>query len=345
MSVFIDRKYLKLLSPKLNRFSQKKDDLFNFRCPFCGDSQKNLLKARGYVYRKKNDYYYKCQNCGIGHTMYNLINLIDSNLVKEYALERYANGETGNQNYPKAEAKAAEQDKFKFEAPVFKKRVTINLPKIIDLDIDHYAAQYCIGRKLPVDTYNNLYYAEDFKLFVDELLPDHGKELKEDDPRLIIPFFDRDGTLLAVQGRALRDSKIRYITIKLAEESIKIFGLNTVNAEEKVYAFEGPIDSLFIPNSVATADANLRNAVNYIPKDKLVLVFDNEPRNKDICKIMDKAIEEHFNICIWPEMMQEKDINDMILNGFTSEEVTDIIDTNTFVNLRAKMEFINWKKV
>jgi len=277
--------------------------------------------------------------------MYNLINLIDSNLVKEYALERYANGETGSQNYPKAEVKKAEQAKFTFEAPVFKKKPTINLPKIIDLDMDHYAAQYCIGRKLPLDTYNNLYYAEDFKAFVDELLPDHGKELKEDDPRLIIPFFDRDGSLLAIQGRALRDSKIRYITIKLAEESIKIYGLNTVNVEDKVYVFEGPIDSLFIKNAVATADANLRNAVNYISKDKLVLVFDNEPRNKDICKIMDKAIEEHFNICIWPEMMQEKDINDMIINGFTSDEITDIIDKNTFVNLRAKMEFIQWKKV
>lgn len=341
MSVFIDRKYLKLLSPKLNRFTQKKEDLYNFRCPFCGDSQKHLHKARGYVYRKKNDYYYKCQNCGVGHTMYNFINLLDANMVKEYAMERYTNGETGNQNYPKPEKK-----ELKFETPVFKKKPKeINLPKIIDLPMDHYAAQYCIGRKIPEDTYNTLYYANDFKNFIDELLPDHGKELKEDDPRLIIPFYDTDGTLLAVQGRSLRDSKIRYITIKLAEESIKIFGLDRVNTEEKVFVTEGPIDSLFLPNAVATADANLANAVNYIPRDKLVLVFDNEPRNKDICKLMDKAIENHFAICIWPEMMQEKDINDMILSGFTSDEIVDIINKNTFVNLRAKMEFIQWKKV
>jgi transcription elongation factor Elf1 len=340
MSVFIDRKYLKLLSPKLNRFSQKKEDLFNFRCPFCGDSQKHLHKARGYVYRKKNDYFYKCQNCGVGHTMYNFINLLDVNMVKEYAMERYTNGETGNQNYQKPEKK-----ELKFETPVFKKRKEIDLPKIIDLPMDHYAAQYCIGRKIPEATYNTLYYANDFKKFIDELLPDHGKELKEDDPRLIIPFYDLDGTLLAVQGRSLRDSKIRYITIKLAEESIKIFGLDRVNKEEKVYVTEGPIDSLFLPNAVATADANLANAVNYIPREKLVLVFDNEPRNKDICKLMDKAIENHFAICIWPEMMQEKDINDMILTGFTSDEIVDIINKNTFVNLRAKMEFIQWKKV
>ena len=340
MSVFIDRKCLKLLSPKLNRFTQKKEDLFNFRCPFCGDSQKHLHKARGYVYRKKNDYFYKCQNCGVGHTMYNFINLLDSNMVKEYAMERYTNGETGNQNYPKPEKK-----ELKFETPVFKKRKEINLPKIIDLPMDHYAAQYCIGRKIPEATYNTLYYANDFKNFIDELLPDHGKELKEDDPRLIIPFYDIDGTLLAVQGRSLRDSKIRYITIKLAEESIKIFGLDRVNKEEKVYVTEGPIDSLFLPNAVATADANLANAVNYVPRDKLVLVFDNEPRNKDICKLMDKAIENHFAICIWPEMMQEKDVNDMILAGFSVDEIVDIINKNTFVNLRAKMEFIQWKKV
>ncbi len=261
-------------------------------------------------------------------------------MVKEYAMERYTNGETGNQNYPKPEKK-----ELKFEAPVFKKRKEINLPKIIDLPMDHYAAQYCIGRKIPEATYNTLYYANDFKNFIDELLPDHGKELKEDDPRLIIPFYDIDGTLLAVQGRSLRDSKIRYITIKLAEESIKIFGLDRVNKEEKVYVTEGPIDSLFLPNAVATADANLANAVNYIPREKLVLVFDNEPRNKDICKLMDKAIENHFAICIWPEMMQEKDVNDMILAGFSVDEIVDIINKNTFVNLRAKMEFIQWKKV
>jgi transcription elongation factor Elf1 len=337
MSVFIDRKFLKLLSPKLNKFSQKKEDLYNFRCPFCGDSRKNVHKARGYVYRKKNDYYYKCQNCGVGHTMYNFINLIDNNLVKEYAMERYANGEDGNHNYKKPE--------IKFEAPKFKNKFFIDLPKLSSLPEEHYAVQYCIRRKIPNDTYDNLYYCEDFKKFVDSILPNNEKNLKEDDPRLIIPFLDEEENLICFQGRALSDSKIRYITIKLEEESIKIFGLNRVDKTKKVYVTEGPIDSLFLPNAVATADANLSNAVNYIPKENIVLVFDNEPRNKDICKLMDKAIENHFSICVWPEMIQEKDINEMILSGFTQDELVDIIDKNTFVNLRAKMEFIQWKKV
>jgi len=338
MSVYIDRKYLKLLSPKLNRFSQKKEDLYNFRCPFCGDSKKNQLKARGYVYRKKNDYFYKCQNCGVGYTMYNFINYIDSNLAKDYSLERYTNGEVGNQNYPKPE--------IKFDAPIFtKKKTVINLPSIKELGKEHIATEYCMGRKIPEDTYVNLYYAECFKKFIDEILPDNEKELKENDPRLIIPFFDENGQLIAVQGRTLNNSKIRYITIKLNDETNKIFGLDRVDKNEKVYVTEGPIDSLFLPNAIATADSNLMAAEKAISRDKLVLVFDNEPRNKDLCKIIDKAIENHFAICIWPEMIQEKDINEMIMNGFSQDELVDIIDKNTFVNLRAKMEFIQWKKV
>lgn len=334
MSVYIDRKFLKLLSPKLGKFTQRREDLYNFRCPFCGDSQKNQFKARGYIYRKKDDYFYKCQNCGVGHSMYNFINYLDPEMVKEYSLERYSNLKV------ELDVKTPE---FKFQKPVFKHK--INLPRISELDEKHFAREYCVNRKFDVQCLDRLYFAESFKKFVDEILPDNEKNLKENDPRLIIPFFDIDGSLLAIQGRALRDSKIRYITIKLNQESIKIFGIDTVNKEEKVYVTEGPLDSLFIPNAVATADANLTNAVNYIPKDKLVLVFDNEPRNKDICNLMDDAIENHFQICVWPEMMQEKDINDMIINGFTSDEIKDIIDQNTYVNLRAKFEFIQWKKI
>ena len=91
--------------------------------------------------------------------------------------------------------------------------------------------------------------------------------------------------------------------------------------------------------------SNLKAAEKAIPKTKMVLVFDNEPRNKDICKMMEQAIEEHFKIVIWPEMIEEKDINEMVLSGFSPDEIQDIISKNTFQNLRAKIEFINWKKV
>ena len=337
MSVFIDRTFLLRVSPKLQKFTQKKPDLYNFRCPLCGDSSKNKTKARGYVYEKKNNYFYMCHNCGASTTFYNFLEKVDPNLVKEYALERYKNGEQGRDNYVKPTF-----EEIKTELPKFKK--SLGIPSVHSLPEEHYAKVYVESRRIPERFHSDLYFAEDFKSFV-ESLEIEKEGLKEDDPRLIIPFYDEDKNLVAFQGRALGESKLRYITVKIDKDNHKVFGLDRIDKEETIYVVEGPIDSMFIENAVATADSNLMSASRHLDKTKIVLVYDNEPRNKEIVKQMDKAIEEHYNVVIWPEMIVEKDINDMILSGFSPDEIQDIISKNTFVNLRAKMEFINWKKV
>lgn len=333
MSVFIDRNFLLLLSPKLHRFSKKKDDLYNFRCPLCGDSQKNKSKCRGYVYRKKNDYFYMCHNCGASTSFFNFLKQVDPNLVEEYQLERYKN--SANTNSPEP---AFSEFKAK---PVFVK--TLDLPTIESLPNEHFAKKYVIGRKIPKKMYSQLYYADDFKDFVDSFGVE--KDIMAGDRRLIIPFFDKEGNLTGFQGRALGESKIRYITIKLMDDVPRMFGINRVNEEEPIYVFEGPIDSMFIKNSVAVASSALESAAEYLDKSKIVLVFDNEPRNKEIVKLMEHAIDNHFNVIVWPAMIQDKDINEMILSGFDIEELHDIMEKHTFVNLRAKMEFVNWKKI
>jgi hypothetical protein len=281
-----------------------------------------------------------CHNCGASMTFYNFLDKLDTELTKEYALERYKNGETGNENYTKPTFEDITVQ------PVFKKKLP--LPTIASLPEEHYAKQYVLKRKIPDNHFESLYFAEDFKDFVVNKMEIEKDGLKEDDPRLVIPFYDGDKNLVAFQGRALGESKLRYITVKLSDDNIKLFGLDRIvldDEEKKVYVTEGPIDSMFLDNAVATADANLTSASKIIDKSKLVLVFDNEPRNKDICRLIEKAIDEHYIVVIWPEMIVEKDINEMVLSGFSPEEIQDIISNNTFVNLRAKMEFINWKKV
>jgi DNA primase len=336
MSVFIDRTFLLQLSPKLQRFTKKKDDLYNFRCPLCGDSQKNKLKSRGYVYRKKNDYFFMCHNCGVSTTFYNFLKQVDPNLLKEYALERYKNGETGNNNYEKP--KFEEAKAFK---PIFKK--SLDLPSIDSLPEAHFAKVYVKSRKIPEAFLSQLYYAEDFAAFIQSLGIE--KDLTKNDKRLVIPFYDAEKNLIAVQGRALGESKLRYITIKTHEDNHKIFGLDRIDEEKMIYVVEGPIDSMFIENAVATADSNLESITSIYDKSKVTLIFDNEPRNKEIIKKIDEAIEKHYNVVIWPEMVDSKDINDMVKDGFSPDEIQDIISKNTFVNLRAKAEFVNWKKV
>ncbi len=345
MSIYIDRKFLHLVSPKLERFAQKKPDLYNFRCPICGDSQKNKSKARGFVYKKSNDYYFMCHNCGASHTFYNFLKFVDPSLLKEYTYERFTNGETGNHNYPKPTF-----EEFKTQ-PAFDEKTTqkkIELDTIESLSESHYAKAYVKARKIPEKYFSELYFAPDFKMLV-QSLGIEKENLKSEDPRLIIPFYNENNELFAIQGRALSESKIRYITITLVEDELfsghmKFYGLNKLNRNKKVYVVEGPIDSMFLPNAIATADADLTRAAKLELTD-FVLVYDNEPRNKDIVKQIGKAIASGYNVALLPENIKQKDINEMILAGISPGEILDLIDKFTFSNLRANLEFSKWKKV
>ena len=193
MSIYIDRAFLLRVSPKLPRFTQKKEDLYNFRCPLCGDSQKNKTKARGFVFRKKDNYFYMCHNCGVSTTFYNFLDKVDPTLTKEYALERYKNG-TQNANTP-----TPKFEQTKAEKPTFRKK--LSLESIDSLSEEHFAKAYVQSRRIPKDFYSQLYFAPDFRKFIQEFNVEQ-EGLKENDQRLIIPFYDAEKNLVAVQGRA-----------------------------------------------------------------------------------------------------------------------------------------------
>ena len=276
-----------------------------------------------------------CHNCNASTSFYNFLDKVDPTLCKEYSLERYKNNNATNSPAPNFED-------FKAPAPKFKKSLTI--PSIESLPDGHFAKTYVEARQIPQAFYSELYYAEDFKKFVESLNLEKDT-LKENDPRLVIPFYDEDKNLIAIQGRALGESKLRYITIKINDDNHKVFGLDRIDKEKTIYVVEGPIDSMFLENAIATADSNLMSVSKLFDKSQIVLVYDNEPRNKELHIQMEKAIDEHYAVVIWPELIVEKDVNEMVLNGgFSPDEIQDFISKSTFVNLRAKMEFINWKK-
>jgi hypothetical protein len=334
MSLYIDKKFVSLVSPKLERFKQKSEYLWNCRCKLCGDSSKNKGKARGYFYRRKSDLFYTCHNCGTSLSLGNFLKVVDPSLYREYQMERFKNESSGNVAKPDfAIAKAK---------PVFKKR--IDLPTIALLPSGHYAKEYLKDRKIPSEKLNDIYYAENFKAFVMEMLPDYEKTLY-DEPRIVFPFYDEEKNLLGVQGRALNNSKIKYITIKLDDDNRKVFGLDRVDFNKRIYVVEGPIDSLFLQNSLATMDASLSNIVTLLGNHDYVFVHDNECRNSAIVNQMEKTIAKNKNIFIWPQDVVAKDINDWILTGTTSAEIQSLIDRNTFNSLRAKLEFERWRKV
>jgi len=330
MSLIVDKKYINLVSPMLEMFKWKGDTLANCRCPICGDSKTNKTKARGYFYSKNNDMFYRCHNCGASTSVYRFLETVSPALSKQYSLERWKTGETGYSNY--------EKPKIKMDAPKFDK---INLPTVEELDRAHICRTYVTSRKIPQEHWNSLYYAENFAEFVHKhIQKDVGEE-----PRLIIPIFNEQHELVGFQGRALDNNAVRYVTIKFDEDVKLCFGSERVDFKSVVYVMEGPIDSLFIPNSVAILGMNHEIDSNLFSSSKLIYVLDNEPRNKHVVQQYQKLINTGKTVCIWPNSVTGKDVNDMVLRGRTPTEVKRLIDSHTYSGPEARIRFSQWKKV
>lgn len=334
MALFVDKKFVSLIAVRLERFKQKGDYLWNFRSPCCGDSKKSKSKARGYFYRKKDQIFYRCHNCGSGLSLGTFIKTLDPYLYQQYKLETFS------------EAPQKPVQRFFEPPPVMTARKPIELPAISELAPDHYARQYVAGRKIPTDMWKELYYAEDFKKFCENTFDPSrlkDKNLRPMDRRLVLPFFDEKNILLGVQGRSFSKSGIRYITIKVDEGSRKIFGLNRLNFQKPIKVVEGPIDSMFLPNAVATMDSALYRITDVLGRDlDYVFVYDNESRNAEVVRNVQRTIERGHQVCIFPTTIVEKDINDMVLAG---HDVVSLIDNHTYEGLRATLEFNQWRKV
>jgi predicted RNA-binding Zn-ribbon protein involved in translation (DUF1610 family) len=302
---FVDVKYINLISSRFQKFKRVKNNLYNFRCPICGDSQTNKNKARGYLYQIKNNTNYKCHNCGVNVSFNNFLKQIDTEIHKQYIFEKFKEGNTGK-NF------TTEAPVLHFEAPKFKQK--LNLPKASE---NPDAKAYLEKRKL---NSNNYYYAERFKEWTNSLRPTFDF-VGKDEPRIIIPLFYQN-TLVGFQGRALGSNKVKYITIMLTDDAPKIYGLDEIKKDTTVYITEGDIDKWGI--------------------DDPVWIYDNEPRNTEILSRISRVIEMGQKVVIWPSTIKEKDINDMILSGLN---VQSMIELNTYSGLQAKLKFTTWKKI
>ena len=245
--MYVEIKYLNLLSPRLPLFKQKKRNLWNFRCPICRDSQRHKNKTRGFVFETKGDLLYKCHNCGVSMPLPKLIEQLDPQLYKEYRLEKFTSGK-------KKKIDMRKVNRVVSSTPVFKSNPLKNLTKIDDLNKLHPAREYLLNRKLPTD---NLYYTETFKEWTNTVKPNTFPDTNNDEGRIIIPFKTKTGDVFGYQGRSLSSTGLRYITILLQEDQPKIFGLNTINCEKSIYITEGPFDSLLLENSLAMAGADI----------------------------------------------------------------------------------------
>jgi len=320
----VDAKYIGLVSSRLQKFKRVKSDLYNFRCPICGDSQRNKNKARGYIYSVKNNTNFKCHNCGASLSFNNFLKEIDLTLHKQYTLEKFKEGHTGK-NF------VVEAPKFEFKKPTFKKK--LDLPKASEVSI---AKEYLEKRKLNPEKF---YFADKFKEWTNtqKVIFD---TIGRDESRIIIPMYDKHNNLIGFQGRSLVPNPVKYITVMLSDDFPKLYGLETINEEKPIYIVEGPFDSTFVENAVAMcgSDVDIRS----LGWRDYIWVLDNEPRNREIVNRISKLIDRGDKVVIWGNNIIEKDINDMILAG---HDVMSMLKLNTYSGLEAKVKFNNWKKI
>ena len=319
----VDSKYIGIISSRLLKFKRVKPNLYNFRCPICGDSQKHRNKARGYLYGMKADVNFRCHNCGASMTFSNFLKTMDPVIHKQYVFEKFKDNKTGR-------GTVVEEPKFNFEAPQFKPK--LDLPKASTNPI---AKKYLENRKLNPDKF---YYTDKFKAWSNSQKRTFDS-VNYDEPRIIIPLFYKK-TMVGFQGRSLGPSKVKYITVMINDDAPKIYGLDQVRGGTPVYITEGPFDSTFLLNSIAMCGAD--GDVGKWGISTPVWVYDNEPRSKEITTRISNTIDRGESVVIWPSNIHEKDINDMVLAG---HNVQELVESNVYNGLKAKLQFNTWKRI
>jgi hypothetical protein len=256
----------------------------------------------------------------------NFLKKLDPILHKQYTMEKFKEGHTGK-NFP------TPTPKLEFKAPTFKKKTKISLPKASS---NSEAKKYLEDRKIDPD---NFFYTASFKKWANTLTKAFDNT-QYDDARIVIPLYTKEGDLFGFQGRALGPSKVKYITIMINDDHPKVYGMDKVDTEDTVYVVEGPFDSTFIDNGIAMCGADVD--LHSLRFKDLVYVYDNEPRNKEICARIEKVIKQGHKIVIFPSKIIQKDLNDMVLAGI---DVNSVLESNTYQSLTATIKYNEWKRL
>ena len=340
----VDLGWLNRISYNLERFHKVKNDVFCARCPVCGDSVKNKKATRFYIYTKKGKLNVYCHNCGYSKSFYNFMkehNPIDFDAYKQETLfDAFKTAPNAAMQALNTLLTVKEENATQHVPGVLYSEFIKHCVPVVSLDKKHPALMYLKGRGFTVLEYGKLLYTDDFGSIARLINPESGKDLKKE-PRIVIPFVTPEGVVEMVQGRSLDSSnKMRYISIKASDDIVKIFGRYGLDETEVVRCVEGPLDSLFVDNCIATCDGNLNRS------DADVLIWDIQPRNSEILRYMEEAIETRRSLVIWPMVPDKKlDINDLINKGVTRKQLMAMINSHTYSGLTAKLKFTQWKRM
>lgn len=342
----IDLAWMNRVASSHEQFKKSRDGVWSCRCKVCGDSQKSKKKARFHFLVKSQQLLVYCHNCGYSHSFYNYMRQHFPEYFEEYKKESLLGHFKTSAHEQTTDYVPDENILDNINTSIRREPITsIPLVRISDLPKKHPARQYLSNRKLDFQ-FEKLLYTDDFKTVVNCLNPESGEKLKSGESRIVIPFLDKNGELFGVQGRSLNPKNpLRYITIMRPGQRHKVYGMDSVDMTKDIYVVEGPFDSMFLDNSCATCDASLTKIEDSLKGD-FVYVWDNQSRNREVVSQMEFAINSGKRLVIWPDNGDTKsDINDLIINGMSREELNQLLVENTYDGLLLKMKFSQWRAI
>lgn len=330
---YVDEQFAELALQRQPRYKKYNGRFkLNCRCKICGDSASDEFKARFWAREYEDTVMLKCYNCDYSNSIAGYIKEEEPDLYRDYLMEkRKGNFLITPKEQPKEEKKIIEFIPYSV--------------RIDTVDRDTKLMQYVRKRKIPEEAYDKIYFTSEWQKLVN-----HIKEgtfsYPKDELRMVIPIFNKEGGIEALQGRALaKDSSVKYMTIKAYEGASKVYGVDRAVPDKPVVITEGPLDSLFLDNAIAITGGSLD--LNQVPfSDNRIWALDNEPRHKDTINRMKKLINSGERVVFWDTLEYSgKDINDFIMNGASKEYLMNYIMNNNFSGLQAQLRLNKFSKV
>ncbi len=345
-SLYNDLQIIPLISYRLDNFKKIGNNKWNFRCPICGDSKKSSKKSRGCIFEGDGGLMFSCRNCQFSSSFLGFLDKVDQELFKQLLIMNYKEmPKKRSEHYENVDEDMTFLNDLGLKRRPYKTKNEVpsgSIP-LSCLEKDHAAIRYITERKIPEQYWSKIYYTMDFEKVC-------KKTQFKQEPRIMFPFYDLSGSMFAAQARILPPNKgIRYKINRVSGELPILYGLERLNPEHDIKVVEGPIDSLFLDNCLAMCSSGLYHLQSYLEShgikkqcEDCTLIFDNERRNPQIIQSMIKSIDMGYKICIWPDTVQEKDINDMVLNNI--DDYNSIINDNIYKGMSAKMRLSVWKR-
>lgn len=312
---------------------KKTTGTYNGECPYCHEG-KSTGKKRRFFYIPEEDHLY-CHNCGASTDGFNFVKEQTGLSLKDILAESELRTDTV-------------EDIIK-RSFVYKKYNPKSLPDdCINLfdnnQTSFYSANVTVKDALDFINKRRLNTAVNRPKALWLSLTDYTHK-----NRVVFPFYSPNGgaKIEFYQSRALYkvdEDRAKYLSKANSDKGI--FNIDKIIPDiEYIFLQEGPIDAMFLRNSVALAGINptesqVERLQTLFPMHTLVYVPDNQWVDSTSYDVTKSLLDKGEKVFLWPAGLERfKDINDLCVHTKQDELDWNIIVKHTYTGMKGLIKF------